>query len=434
MGPKASEQDLQAGREAMIGGGVGAGTPMVIDHGLGASVWDTTGQEYIDCTSQAWSLNVGYCHPKVVAAVIDQVQRFTHIRTSFDTVPKLLLAKKLSELGPGRLKKVGYSLTGSDANEGAMKLAMRNRPGNVFVTLWDGYHGRTLSTLNLSWPHPNNRFTAWKGEVLRIPQAYCYRCPFDNVYPACGLECARFARQAILKGASEPPAALMMEPVQGNGGMIDFPPDYYPALRALCDDLGMLMVWDEIQTGFGRVGDWFAANVYKTEPDILIFGKGLGGGFPLFGTLSRTDLKPLEPGDHSFTFAHFPVSMVAALATITAIEEENLLERSRLMGGLLRDGLLRLKDKYELIGDVRGPALMIGVELVRNRKTKEPAREEAHRFIAEGLKRGVIFGESKYSGLGNIVKVKPPLVIAESQIERVLQVFEEITQLLSVER
>ncbi len=412
----------------MIGGGVGAGTPMVIDHGLGASVWDATGQEYIDCTSQAWSLNVGYCHPKVVAAVIDQVQRFTHIRTSFDTVPKLLLAKKLSELGPGRLKKVGYSLTGSDANEGAMKLAMRNRPGNVFVTLWDGYHGRTLSTLNLSWPHPKNRFTAWKGEVLRIPQAYCYRCPFETVYPACGLECARFARQAILNGASEPPAALMMEPVQGNGGMIDFPPDYYPAMRALCDDLGMLMIWDEIQTGFGRVGDWFAANIYKTEPDILIFGKGLGGGFPLFGTLSRTELKPFEPGDHSFTFAHFPVSMVAALATITAIEEDNLLERARRMGGLLR-----LKDKYELIGDVRGPALMIGVELVRSRKTKEPAREEAHRFIAEGLRRGVIFGESKYLGLGNIVKVKPPLVIAESQIERVLQVFEEITQLLSVE-
>lgn len=431
MGLKVDEQALQAGREAMMGGGVGAGTPMVIDHGLGASVWDTNGQEYIDCTSQAWSLNVGYCHPKVVAAVVDQVQRFTHIRTSFDTVPKLLLAKKLSELGPGRLKKVSYSLTGSDANEGAMKLAMRNRPGNVFVALWDGYHGRTLSTLNLSWPHPNNRFTAWKGEVLRIPQAYCYRCPFDLGYPACELECARFARQAILKGASEAPVALMMEPVQGNGGMIDFPPEYYPAMRALCDELGMLMVWDEIQTGFGRVGDWFAANIYKTEPDILIFGKGLGGGFPLFGTLSRSDLKPFEPGDHSFTFAHFPVSMVAALATIAAIEEENLLERARRVGALLRDGLLRLKDKYELIGDVRGPGLMLGVELVRNKKTKEPAREEAHRFIAEGLKRGMIFGESKYAGLGNVVKVKPPLVISEGQIERVLQVFEEIVQLLS---
>jgi 4-aminobutyrate aminotransferase-like enzyme len=428
---EASEEDLQAGREAMIGGGVGGGLPIVVDHGSASSLWDKTGKEYIDCTSQAWSLNIGYCHPSVIQAVSEQIQKFTHIRTSFDTVPKLLLAKRLSELGPGPLKKVSYSLTGSDANEGAMKLAMRNRPGNVFVTLWDGYHGRTLSTLNMSWPHPDNRFTAWKGEVLRIPQAYCYRCPFSLTYPSCELECVRFARHAILKGASEPPVALMMEPIQGNGGMIDFPPDYYPAIRQMCDDLGMLLIWDEIQTGFGRVGDWFAANVYDTVPDIMIIGKGLGGGFPIFGTLSRGDLKGFSPGDHSFTFAHFPVSMTAALATIDVIEHENLLERSRKMGAILTARLNELKDNYELVGDVRGPGLMIGVELVRNKRTKEPAREEAHRFVAEGLKRGVIFGEAKYSGLGNIVKVKPPLVISEAQIDRVMEVFEEITRMLS---
>jgi 4-aminobutyrate aminotransferase-like enzyme len=428
---EASEEDLQAGREAMIGGGVGGGLPIVVDHGSASSLWDKTGKEYIDCTSQAWSLNIGYCHPSVIQAVSEQIQKFTHIRTSFDTVPKLLLAKRLSELGPGPLKKVSYSLTGSDANEGAMKLAMRNRPGNVFVTLWDGYHGRTLSTLNMSWPHPDNRFTAWKGEVLRSPQAYCYRCPFSLTYPSCELECVRFARHAILKGASEPPVALMMEPIQGNGGMIDFPPDYYPAIRQMCDDLGMLLIWDEIQTGFGRVGDWFAANVYDTVPDIMIIGKGLGGGFPIFGTLSRGDLKGFSPGDHSFTFAHFPVSMTAALATIDVIEHENLLERSRKMGAILTARLNELKDNYELVGDVRGPGLMIGVELVRNKRTKEPAREEAHRFVAEGLKRGVIFGEAKYSGLGNIVKVKPPLVISEAQIDRVMEVFEEITRMLS---
>ncbi len=428
---EASEEDLQAGREAMIGGGVGGGLPIVVDHGSGSSLWDKTGKEYIDCTSQAWSLNVGYCHPSVIQAVTEQIQRFTHIRTSFDTVPKLLLAKRLSELGPGPLKKVSFSLTGSDANEGAMKLAMRNRPGNVFATLWDGYHGRTLSTLNMSWPHPDNRFTAWKGEVLRIPQAYCYRCPFNLTYPKCGLECVRFAKQAILKGASEPPVALMMEPIQGNGGMIDFPPDYYPAIRQMCDELGMLLIWDEIQTGFGRVGDWFAANLYDTVPDIMIIGKGLGGGFPIFGTLSRGDLKGFSPGDHSFTFAHFPVSMTAALATIDVIEHENLLERSRKMGAILTTRLNQLKDKYELVGDVRGPGLMIGVELVKSKSTKEPARAEAHQFIAEGLKRGVIFGEAKYSGLGNIVKVKPPLVISEAQIDRVIEVFEEITRLLS---
>jgi len=427
----ASDGDLDAGRAALLGGGVGRGLPIVVKKALGASLWDMEGKEYIDCTSQAWSVNVGHCHPKVVAAATEQIQQFTHIRTSFDTVPKLLLAKKLSELGPGRLKKVAYSLTGSDANEGAMKLALRNRPGSMFVTLWDGYHGRTLATLNISWPHPNNRFAEWGGPVIRVPQAYCYRCPFGLSYPGCGLECVAFAKAAILKNASEPPVAMMMEPMQGSGGMIDFPPDYYPAIRKLCDELGMLLVWDEIQTGFGRVGDWFAANIYHTVPDIMIIGKGLGGGFPLFGILARDDLKSFEPGDHSFTFAHFPVSMAAALASIQVIEEENLLERSRRIGRMFTQALNAMKDKYELIGDVRGPGLMIGIELVKDKKTKEPAREEAHTFVNEALKRQVIFGESKYLKLGNVVKIKPPLVITEAQVERTLQVFEEITQKLS---
>lgn len=428
---RTSEKDLEAGRLALLGGGVGRSVPLVVQKAKGASLWDMSGREYIDCTAQAWSVNVGHCHPKVIAAVSEQIQNFTHIRTSFDTVPKLLLAKKLSELGPGRLKKVAYSLTGSDACEGAMKLGMRNHSGSMFVALWDGYSGRTLATLNMSWPHPNNRFAAWGGPMIRVPQAYCFRCPFGLTYPSCVLECVRFAKQSILKNASEPPVALMMEPVQGSGGIIEFPPDYYPAIRQMCDELGMLLIWDEIQTGFGRVGDWFAANIYKTVPDIMVIGKGLGGGFPLFGILAREDLKSFEPGDHSFTFAHFPVSMAAALASIQVIEEENLLERSRRIGKVFSDALNAMKDKYELIGDVRGPGLMIGFELVKDKKTKEPAREETHAFVNEALKRGVILGESKYLKLGNVVKIKPPLVITESQVEQVLAVVEEITQQLS---
>jgi 4-aminobutyrate aminotransferase-like enzyme len=428
---KASEADLQAGREALAGGGVGAGVPIVVKRASGASLWDQAGREYIDCTSQAWSLSVGHCHPRVLAAAREVMENYTHLRTSFDSIPKLVLAKKLSELGPGRLKKVSYSLTGSDANEGAVKLALRNRPGDLLVSLWDGYHGRTISTLNLSWPHPNNRFTGWSGPVLRVPQAYCYRCPFELTHPDCGLECVGFAKEIIRRGASEPPVALIMEPVQGNGGMIDFPADYYPAMRAMCDELGMLLIWDEIQTGFGRVGDWFAANLYQTVPDILILGKGLGGGFPLFGTLSHENLRPFEPGDHSFTFAHFPVSMVAALATIDVIETEGLLERSRVLGTAISQRLNEMKAKYELIGDVRGPGLMIGVELVKDKRTKEPARDEAKRFVHEALQRGVIFGESKYLGLGNIVKIKPPLNTQEAQIEKALDVFEDVTQRLS---
>jgi 4-aminobutyrate aminotransferase-like enzyme len=421
-----TESDLDAGRRAMGGGGVGNKVPILVDHGLGAELYDKSGNVYIDCTSQAWCLNTGYSHPRVLAAVKEVMDQYTHIRTSFETVPKLLLAKKLAELAPGGLDQVTYSLTGSDANEGAFKLAMRNRSGNTFVSLFDGYHGRTLATLNLSWPHPNNRFLAWSAPVIRVPQAYCYRCPLHLTYPDCELACADLAKSIIQRGATEPPLALIMEPVQGNGGMVTFPPDYFPAIRKMCDELGMLLIFDEIQTGFGRLGTWFAADLYGTTPDILVFGKAVGGGFPLFGLLYSSKIEGFEPGDHSFTFAHFPISMAAGLATIQVIEEENLLERAIQMGNMLTAGLWELASRYELIGDVRGPGLMIGVELVKDRQTKEPAREEATRFIEEGLKRGIIFGESKYLGLGNIVKVKPPLVIKESQVERVLDVFEEI--------
>jgi 4-aminobutyrate aminotransferase-like enzyme len=426
-----TESDLDAGRKAIGGGGVGSEVPILVDYGKGALLYDKNGREFIDCTSQAWSLNIGYSHPKVIQAVGEVLGKYSHIRTSFETVPKLLLSKKLVELAPQNLDQVIYTITGSEANEGALKIAMRNRKGNTFVSLFDGYHGRTLATLNLSWPHPDNRFTAWSAPIVRIPQAYCYRCPLNLTYPKCQLACVDLAKMIIEKGSGEPPVALIMEPIQGNGGMIDFPREYYPAIRKLCDDLGMLLIFDEIQTGFGRLGTWFAADLYQTVPDIMVIGKALGGGFPLFGVLFSTQLQGLAPGDHSFTFAHFPLSMAAANATIQVLEDENLLDRAIKMGAIFTSRLRELQDKYELIGDIRGPGLMIGVELVKDRKTKEPAREETTRFVMEGIKRGVIFGESKYLGLGNIVKIKPPLVITEEQVYRTLEVFEDIVREMS---
>ena len=426
-----SESDLEAGRKAFGGGGVGGEIPIVVDYGKGALLFDKAGHEYIDCTSQAWSLNIGYSHPKVIQAVEEVLGKYSHIRTSFETVPKLLLSKKLVELAPAGLDRVIYTITGSEANEGALKIAMHNHPGNTFVSMFDGYHGRTLATLNLSWPHPGNRFTAWSAPIVRIPQAYCYRCPLKLTHPECSLACVDLAKTIIEKGASEPPVALIMEPIQGNGGMIDFPRDYYPAIRKMCDDLGMLLIYDEIQTGFGRLGTWFGADLYETTPDIMVIGKALGGGLPLFGVLFNSQLQGLAPGDHSFTFAHFPLSMAAANATIQVLEEEHLLDRANRIGAIFTDRLRELQNQYELIGDIRGPGLMIGVELVKDRITKEPAREETNRFVKEGLKRGVIFGESKYLGLGNIVKIKPPLVISETQVARTLEVFEDILRELS---
>jgi 4-aminobutyrate aminotransferase-like enzyme len=424
-------EDLEAGRRALMGGSVGAAVPKLFARARGSRFWTDDGQEYIDCTSQAWSLGVGACHPFVMEAVKAQLDYFTHVRTNFDTVPKLLLSKALAELAPGDLNRVTYSLHGTSAVEGAMKLAMRNRPGRKsFVTFWDGYAGRSLATIDLSYPHPTP-FLHYAGNKLRVPQPYCYRCPYGRTYPSCDLFCVDMIGKFIENSLDGEPIALIMEPIQASGGMIPFPPAAYPALRALCDRYDMLLIFDEIQTGFGRLGAMFAAELYDTVPDILLFGKALGGGFPLAGSLQRSVLRGFEPGDHSFTFAHFPPSMVAGLATLKVIEAENHLANCRRMGAYITAGLRRLQEKYELIGDVRGPGLMIGIELVRNRETREPANEEAYRFVEEGFQRGVLFGHAKYAGMGNVVKIKPPLVITEAEAARVLEVFEQVTARLS---
>ncbi len=432
---KYTEADLEAGRQALGGGGVGNPIHMVIDHGEGVMLYDKNNKAYIDCTSQAWSLNIGHSHPKIIANVSEFIKHYTHIRTSFETVPKLLLSKKLTELAPGNLKKVAYALSGSDANEGSIKLAMRNNPSsNTLAVMMDGYHGRSLAMINASWPHPNNRFTAWSAPVVRIPQGYCYRCPYHLSYPGCKLACVDYAKDLIVRGASERPYALMMEPMQGNGGMVEYPEGYLPAIRKMCDELGMLLIFDEIQTGFGRMGEWFAADLYKTTPDIMTIGKALGGGFPLFGNLWRADLKTFSPGDHSYTFAHFPVSMVAALTFIEIMEEENLLENCRKMGKLFTQELKKLQAQYDFIGDVRGPGLMIAIEIVKNKTTKEPDYDIPDMFIKEGLDRGVIFGESKYLHLGNVVKIKPPLVITSEQVTQVIEIFKDICDVVKESR
>ena len=426
-----SESDLNAGRKALLSGSVGAAVPKLFARARGAKYWTADGAEFIDCTSQAWSLGVGACHPTVIEAVRAQLDYFTHVRTNFDTVPKLLLSKKLAQIAPGDLNRVTYSLHGTTAVEGAMKLALRNRVGRkYFLTLWDGYSGRTLATMDLTYPHPTP-FLDYTGHKIRLPQAYCYRCAYEKTYPNCDLFCVKMMDKFITNALDGRPVALIMEPIQASGGMIPFPRPYYQAIRELCDKHDMLLIWDEIQTAFGRVGEMFAAELYDTMPDILIFGKSIGGGFPLAGSLQRQHLEGFEPGDHSFTFAHFPVSMVAGLATLKAMEEENMLENCRKIGAYLTERLRRLQEKYELIGDIRGPGLMIGIELVRNRDTKEPATEESYRFVEEGFKRGVQFGHAKYAGMGNVVKIKPPLVITEAEAERVMEVFEQVTRLLS---
>jgi 4-aminobutyrate aminotransferase-like enzyme len=420
-------KDLEEGRKFLMSGSVGGGLPVLIESGNGAVIRDIKGKEYIDCTSQAWTFNVGVGHPKVIAAAKEQIDKITHVRTSFETVPKLMLLNKLGNIAPKNLKKISFCLHGSVANESAMKLAITNNPeGMKFLTPFDNYSGRTLATIAASWSyHPISRlFSQYMENVIRIPNAYCYRCPLNLEYPKCGIACAEWVKTLLERGL-EPVTAIIMEPMQASGGMINFPNGYLKRLRKICDEFGIILIFDEIQTGFGRLGAMFASELYDVYPDILTFGKAIAGGFPLAGVMQRDDFKPPEPATDSFTFAHFPVSFAAACATLEVIEEEKLLDRARKMGVYFTSRLKDLQDNYEIIGDIRGPGLMIGIELVKDRKTKEPANNITHNIVKESVADGVIFGESKFKGLGNVLKIKPPLVITESQADRVLEVFEK---------
>jgi len=424
---KVTQKDLDAGRKYLMSGSVGGGLPICIESGKGAVITDTNGKEYIDCTSQAWTYNIGFSHRKVIEAVKEQIGKITHVRTSFDTVPKLLLCKKLGEMAPKNLKKIGFCLHGSVANESAMKLAMVNRPGGMkFLAPFENYSGRTLATIGVSWPyHPISKlFQPYMENCVRVPNAYCYRCPMGLSYPKCRIACAEYVKTMLERGV-EPVYALILEPMQASGGMIDFPKGYLKRLREICDEFGIPLIFDEIQTGFGRMGRMFASELYDVYPDILTFGKAIAGGYPLAGVMMRDDMELPAAASDSYTFAHFPVSFIAAVATLDVLVEEKLPQRAAKTGAYITRRLKQLQKKYEMIGDVRGPGLMIGIELVKSRKTKEPASEATHHIVNEAIHDGVIFGESKFKGIGNVLKIKPPLVLTEAQADRVLEVFEK---------
>lgn len=422
-----TQEEIEAGQKAIMGGNVGGKFDLIVKKAYGSTIEATDGRKFLDCTSQAWSCGIGFNHPKVNKAVQEQVELFSHIRTSFDTIPKLLLSKKLAELAPGNLNKVNYCLHGANANEGALKLAFRNRLGkNKFISFYDAYHGRTFTSMNACWPHPNNAFLGYMNGAVRVPQAYCYRCPFGCKYPQCGLQCANFLETAVKNAVDGGAAALIMEPIQGNGGMIEYPKEFYKAVREICDRNELILIWDEIQSGFGRCGSYFSSERYDVAPDIIVFGKALGGGHPIAGFIARDDLAPLAPGDHSFTFAHYPVAMAASVATLEVMEEEDICGQFRDKGAYVTKRLMDIKDKYRVIGDIRGPGLMIGIELVKDKDTKEKNFEAEHYMVQEAMNRGLLIGGSKYLGLGNVVKIKPPAIITYEELDRVLDVFEEL--------
>ncbi|HEY2043309.1 MAG TPA: aspartate aminotransferase family protein [Jatrophihabitans sp.] len=393
----------------------------------GSIVWDDKGKQYIDCTAQAWSNNLGANDPRVIEAAIEQTRQITHARPTFHTPALLDLAELLVSIAPNGLDRVGFTLHGSMAVETAFKLAMRNRPDAKHIAvLHDAYHGRSITTMAASWPHPDNAFGPLQPQFLRLPRPDMYR-------PRAGLTIEQdtelslqLIREILNKGAEGSVAALIYEPIQGNGGHNEFSSRWHHGIREICDEYGILLIVDEVQTGLGRTGALWASDYYDIKPDILVFGKGVGGGFPLAGVLTKAEHAKFVAGDDQLTFGQFPISIAAGLAAVRAIIADDLSAAAADHGNYATQRLLDMQRRHPLIGQVRSPGLMVSIELVRDRGTKEPATAESHEVFLRAQERGVIFGESRYGGLGNLIKIKPPLDIRHEQLSHALDVLDEV--------
>lgn len=402
--------------------------PIVLVEGKGVVVKDLDGKEYIDCWSGIAVSNVGHCHPKVVEAAKKQLDRMIHAcNYVYHTVPPALLAEKLAEIAPHKgLEKTFFANSGAEAVECALKLARKFTKKHEFIALYCSFHGRTLGTLSVTGQAGRRRYDMgpYLSGVSFAPAPYCYRCSLGQTYPKCNLQCARMIEDIISYSTSASVAAFITEPLLGEGGIIVPPDPYFREVKKILDKSGALFIDDEVQTGFGRTGRMFGIEHYGVEPDILCMAKGIAGGLPLGACLARTKIgDAFEPGDHLSTFGGNPVSCAAALANIDAIVEERLPERAARMGSRLVRGLEGVQKEHMMVGEVRGKGLMIGAELVKDKRTREPARDETEK-VRDGMRElGVLVGSG--GPKANVIRFQPPLVVTEEQVDKIVEVFEK---------
>ena len=395
--------------------------PAFAARGEGALLWDADGRRYIDLAGGVGCLNVGHSHPRVVAAIQEQAARFTH--TDFTIVPYegyVALAERLAVLAPGpSAKQVAFFNSGAEAVENAVKVA-RLATGRPAVIAFEGaFHGRTYMALSLTSkvdPY-KRRMGPFMSDIYRAPYPDPYRSPEPD---ATAFALRRL--ETMLTTHVDPPqvAAIIVEPVLGEGGFVVPPPDFLPALRPLCDRIGALLIVDEVQTGFGRTGKFFATEHAGIEADLMVIGKSLAVGLPLSGVIGRREVfVPVHAGALGGTYPGNPVACAAALAVLDVIKEERLVERAVRLGVLLRDRLTAMARRYPLIGDVRGLGAMVAIELVADRRTKVPAAAETSAVLAHALSQGVLL--LRAGVYGNVIRFLMPLVIPEELLEEALQ-------------
>ena len=402
------------------------GYPLVAKSGRGAIVEDVDGNQFLDFAAGIAVVSTGHCHPRVVEAIQKQAAELIHISGTDFYYPSLVeLAERLAGVAPGKeAKKVYFGNSGTEAIEAAIKLARYSTRRDKIIAFHGCFHGRTLGALSLTASKAVQRkgFGALLAGVFHIPYPNSYRCPYGNPSPCTCVESATFLETEIFKRLVDPSevAAVFIEPIQGEGGYVPAPKEFLIELQRICRKHGILLVADEVQSGMGRTGKWWAGDHAGLEPDILCVAKGIASGMPLSATIARASLMDWKPGAHASTFGGNPVCIAAALATMDLLETQYI-ENARRAGEFLMDQMADWPVCHKIVGDVRGKGLMIGVEIVRDKKTKERAGDLREEIVNLAFEKGLLL-----LGAGeNTIRIAPPLVIDQEQAEFAARTLEQ---------
>ncbi|MGD0267343.1 MAG: aspartate aminotransferase family protein [Candidatus Methylomirabilota bacterium] len=419
-------------------------SPVVVDRAEGNYFYDSSGKQYLDFSSQFVFSNLGHADERMAEAISRQVRRLESAASPFATEPKARLAKLLAEITPGDIVKSYFSTSGAEATEGAIKLARMATGREKIISRWGGYHGSTFGAMAIS-----NDYRNWACEpsipsVVHCLGPYCYRCPFGATYPSCDVLCAKHVEEVVrFEGREKRVAAFISEPIVGANGIIVAPDGYWQRIREICDKYGMLLMVDEVMTGFGRTGKWFAIEHWDVVPDVIAMAKGITAGYVPLGATSMREwvAKAFESKQwvHGHTYSGHTLAMAAAVAAIEIYKSDGLIQRAAELGAHLMERAQELQEKHQSIGDVRGKGLFVGLELVKDRKTKEPIHDPwfegprpptaKMRVLGQALQEGVYC----LPGQTSVIMLAPPLTITKDEIDYAMDVFNKALAIADAE-
>jgi len=397
--------------------------PLPLASGDGLYVKDFEGNQYLDFFGGILTVSVGHCNKQVTDRTIEQLKKLQHISTLYPNLPVGLLAEKLADIAPGKLKKSFFTSSGTEADETAILTAQRYTGAQEIIALRHCYSGRSVLAMNLT------AHAGWRISKTLVPgihhaiAPYCYRCAFHLKYPSCDMACARDLEELIKTETCGKIAAFIAEPILGVGGFITPPKEYFKVAVDIVRKYGGLFISDEVQTGWGRTGNkWFGIEQYGVVPDIMTSAKGMANGNPIGWTIATSEVADGINGWTICTFGGNPVTAATALAVIEYIEEEKLAHNAAVVGAYLRDKLMELADRYKIIGEVRGMGLMQGVELVKDRKTKEPNVEAILKIFEHTKAEGLLIGKG---GLyGNVIRITPPMTVSKREVDDAIKIID----------